>query len=210
MGKLIVEGFGQKEYAYDGMKITVRFQTYAATSRQAVTTVVEQCEQFLTIVKNEKIKLTHIKNGETKIEQFYFDNAFQVTAIREVTFQLPYNGEVSNLFMAIIKNYNYDANLYIEPFIMNTAAVNDELLMLAIADSKRKANLIAKSMQQNITEVISIHVKNQLLNQWHKYDLNVEQFYETENMQQTHAGNSLHAPTVIESVSIEVIWEMTP
>ena len=204
MGKLKIQGNASKEYEYDIMEITVRFQAHESSSSDAVEKVTGQCEECLAVLSEHGISLSDIRIGEDSVEQEYYAHELDVCATRSITLKLPFDVSYSNYFMELIREKGYAVDVNIAPGLSNKSEIRNELLKLAIEDSKNKAAFIAGAMEQKVTGIDSVEIRG---------DYNVVYGMCCEPKRKSFSGpqelslsNSLKAPTTTESSAVEVVW----
>lgn len=206
MGKLTIEGKATKEYEYDVMEITVRFQVHEKTSAAAIRKVTSQCEECLSILDEQGISMGDIRIGKDSVEQEYEDNELDVCATREIVMRLPFDVSLSNYFMELIGEKGYEVDLDIEPLMSNNSEIRNELLKLAIEDSKSKASFIASAMDQKIIGIDSVEIGASYggsKRDWIYCEQERGYFVAPKRLQ---LSNKLMAPTTTESETVEVVW----
>lgn len=206
MGKLKIEGKVTKEYEYDVMEITVRFQVHEKSSADAIGKVTGQCEECLSILTEQGISMDDIRIGEDSVEQDYDDHELDVCATREIVMRLPFDVSFSNYFMELIREKGYEVDLDIEPHLSSYSDIHNELLKLAIEDSKSKASFIAGAMDQKITGIDSVEIGDRYGSSrmdWMCCEQERSFLAAPKGLQ---FSNKLKAPTTTESATVEVVW----
>lgn len=206
MGKLTIEGVATKEYEYDVMEITVRFQVHEKTSAAAIRKVTRQCEECLSIFEEQGISMSNIRIGEDSVEQEYEEHALDVCATREVVMRLPFDVSFSNYFMEMIEKKGYEVELDINPLMSNNSEIRNDLLKLAIEDSKSKASFIASAMNQKIIGIDSVEIGASYGSSkmdWMCCEQERGYFVAPKILR---LSNKLMAPTTTESATVEVVW----
>ena len=207
MGKLTIEGKAEKEYEYDLMEITVRFQVHEKSSANAISKMTMQCEECLAILNEQGLSMDNIRSGEDSVEQEYEDNELDVSATREISMRLPFDTGFSNYFMELIREKEYEVDLDINPRLSKNKEINDELLKLAIEDSKNKAYFIANAMEQKITGIDSVEISARYYGDEIDY-MCLEQERGIVPPSNLCFSNQLKAPMTTKSASVEVVWIM--
>ncbi len=205
MGKLTIEGKAEKEYDYDLMEITVRFQVHEKSSAYAIMKVTMQCEECLSILNEQGISMDNIRIGEDSVEQEYRNDKLNVTATREISMRLPFDTGFSNYFMELIREKEYEVDLDINPRLSKNKEINDELLKLAIEDSKNKATFIANAMNQKITGIDSVKIIDRCYEGEIDY-MCLDQAYGIIPPGNLRFSNQLKAPITTKTASVEVVW----
>ena len=204
MGKLKIEGTAKKECEYDLMEITVRFQVHENSSSKAISKMITQCEECLSILNQQGIDLNKIRIGEDKVEQRYFEDGLYVTATREIILRLPFDIKTSNYFMELIQKKEYDVDLETIPLLSNEDEIYNNLLKLAIKDSKCKASFVADAMKQKIIGIDSVKIEDRYSNS--KMEWIMEQERGIVFSDDFQYSNQLNAPTTTKSASVQVVW----
>lgn len=205
MGKLKIEGKATKEYEYDLMEITVRFQVHEESSAKAISKVTAQCEECLSILNERGVSMENIRIGDDSVEQEYDDHELEVCATREIVIRLPFDTGFSNYFMEIIREKEYEVDIDITPLLSKASEIRNELLKMALDDSKSKASFIAEAMEQKITGIDSVEIGDRYTDYGMDY-MCCEQEYDIAAPSNLYLSNQLKAPTTKESASVEVVW----
>lgn len=209
MGKITVSGTAEKEIPADIAEISVRFQTRANSTSNAIKKITEQCEEFLSILKNIGFDMKHIRIKDDHIQQNYFDNRLNVTASKSISIKIKLDSALNNYIISILKSKNYDVNYNIEYKVSNLAEIHRQLLKEALSDSKRKAEIVAETMNQHIIGIDSMNtsdIKNPI-----KYkDIPKIQNEEIRGVPQskTPLTDNLEPPVNTESETVEAVWIM--
>lgn len=153
MSKLTIKGEAKRKVEADTATITMRFQSREYTSATAANRVLMDSEKFLEIIKKLGVDLSQIHISNDEIEQNRYSDEVSVTATRELTFAVKYNTAFINDIMDIIQNNNMNVDLDLEYTLSTKDAVHEELLQEAVADSRKKAELIASSTGQKIVSI---------------------------------------------------------
>lgn len=205
MGKLKIEGRATKEYEYDLMEVTIRFQVCEETSAKAIEKVIYQCEDCLETLAKDGIAIENIRIGKDDVDQDYnYSDEFEATATREIIVRLPLDITFSNYIMELVKDKEYDVDINIEYKFSKLNEINNELLKSAIDDSKSKASLIADAMNQKIIGIDSVEMKDYYKNniEWMEQEC-CRMGTVPSNLQQS---NKLKSPVDEKSSSVEVVW----
>lgn len=206
MGKLKIEGQAKKEYEYDVMEITVRFQSFENTTAKAIKKVMQQCENCLSILESSGINISNIRIGEDSVEQDYEDGDISVCATREIILRLSYDIKISNYIMDLVSANNYNVDIDVEPVLSNPQEIYNELLKEAINDSKEKAMIISEITSQKVLGIDSINIERD-------YNYRTMDFMECEQERgvSLNESNYIHLdklanPKVEKSAKVDVVW----
>lgn len=206
MGKLTIEGKATKEYEYDVMEITVRFQVHEKSSADAIEKVTSQCEECLSLLSEQGIAMDNIRIGEDSVGQEYDDHELDVCATREIVMRLPFDVSFSNCFMELIREKGYEVDLDIEPRMSKHSEIRNELLKLAIEDSKAKALFIADAMDQKISGIDSVHIGDRYGSSQLDWMCCEQKRGFLAAPKRLQLSNKLKAPTTTETATVEVVW----
>ena len=161
MGKIKIIGTAQRNVPYDVMNITITFNSWEKTPSAALSHVDEQCERFLSLLKEDGFDIHMLRMSDTKLSQDRVKNdddddeenewlRLEATASIDIKILVKYDMSVLNHIKEILKKENFDADLGIYNYISNILDIHKELLKEAIVDSKAKAEIIASTMNQKI------------------------------------------------------------
>ena len=73
MGKLTIEGNAKRVCHCDVMKITVDFRTRETSTTEALEKVMNQCEEFLSVLDENGVDIENIVLGDTSVDARYYD-----------------------------------------------------------------------------------------------------------------------------------------
>lgn len=162
MGTIKIIGTAQRNVPYDVMNITITFNSWERTPSAALSHVDEQCEKFLSLLKNEGFDIHKLRMSDTKLSQDRVkaddeeENEWlrlEASASIDIKISVKYDMFVLNHIKDILKKENFDADLSIYHYISNILDIHKELLKEAIEDSKAKAEIIASTMGQKLTGI---------------------------------------------------------
>lgn len=159
MGKLTIRGTAFKEYEYDQVRLTFGFEVHETTTEKALKKVLNQCESFLAYLENHGVDLKTVHIGDNDVYQTYHDGKMRVKAERELVLRLPFNMTSINAMLLEIQSRNFNVDIHTSYELSNPSEVENELLRLAVADSRKKAEMIAGSINQKITGIKSIRIE---------------------------------------------------
>ncbi|WP_026508521.1 SIMPL domain-containing protein [Butyrivibrio sp. MC2013] len=206
MGKLTIVGKAERSVVADIVEITMRFLSHAGSSSAAAAKVIKDCEQFLENVKSWGIDLRNIHISDDDINQEFEDKELDVTATRELKIIIPFDMGFNNSLMDLIEKSDMDVDLNVQYSLSNKKELHDELLKEAINDSRKKAELIAETMDQKISGIDTVE-------QGDRYDRSEYMCCEQERAisvpyRKPQLSDQLKAPTTKETEAIEIVWIM--
>lgn len=205
MGKLKITGKASHEYSFDLVAITIRFQVHEHTAAEAMTKVLAQCEEFLSLMHDEGIAPDKIRIGDNSVEQEYDDKELDVCATREIILRVPFDMTFANYVMTLVQEKKYDVDINTDYQLSNRVQIHNDLIKEAIKDSKEKASFIAEEMGQKIVGIDSVEIGD-------RYDSYMDYMCcEQERPRRACYGalphsNKLQSPVTEEYESVEVVW----
>lgn len=204
MGKLTINGYAKHEYSYDSMKITIGFNAYETTTTLALEKVMNQCEEFLAVLADYGVKTEDITLGENSVEKNnYIEDENDICARRELIIRSAFDMKFVNIIMSLIKDKGYDTDIDFDYTIKNIDTIHEALLKEALADSKRKAMIIAETMGQKVVEIVDVTNRNS--------DAYISNWFSCEVVHKLSESNysrsdKLKEPVTTESENITVTW----
>lgn len=204
MGKLTINGYAKHEYSYDSMKITIGFNAYETTTTLALEKVMNQCEEFLAVLADYGVKTEDITLGENSVEKNnYIEDEKDICARRELIIRSAFDMKFVNIIMSLIKDKGYSADVDFDYTIKNIDTIHEALLKEALADSKRKAMIIAETMGQKVVEIVDVTNRNS--------DAYISDWFSCEVIHKLSESNysrsdKLKEPVTTESENITVTW----
>lgn len=163
MGKLTIEGEASKEYAYDVMEISVTFRATKDSSAAALERVMKQSEKFLELLEQAGVSIENIRIAEDSVKDITFDEKIRVEARRALKICTPFNMDFANYVREIVQKSDLDADVSTQYKFSNPEKIQDELIKLALEDSKEKATYIAGIMGQTIVGIDSVEIGHKKL-----------------------------------------------
>lgn len=202
MGKLSITGKAEREVTYNAVELRVTFYIHAKTTAEALKAVMEQSEQFLELVTKAGVDMKDIHIGDNSIDQRYNDDELKVHASREMTIRLRFDMAFVNSLMTMIQEQDFAVDLDCDYHLTNREEIHVELMKEALADSKRKAEIIAGIMGQTIVGIDSV-----------EHDRNSDMMWMCCEQERgiicagaAPLSNQLEAPITTESETISVVW----
>ena len=155
MGKLIMSGAAKRSVEADMETITVRFETVESSSTKAAKRIMDDCESFLSIIKELGVDISRIQLKGDDIDQDRYEENIniKVTATRELKITLEYDVKFNNDIMEMIQNNDWNVDIGVEHFISNKEEIHKELLAKAVEDSRAKAEIIVSASGQKIVGI---------------------------------------------------------
>lgn len=163
MGKLTIEGEASKEYAYDVMEISVAFRATKGSSAAALERVMKQSEKFLELLEQAGVSIENIRIAEDSVKDITFDEKIRVEARRALKICTPFNMDFANYVREIVQKSDLDTDVSTQYKFSNPEKIQDELIKLALEDSKEKATYIAGIMGQTIVGIDSVEIGHKKL-----------------------------------------------
>ena len=205
MGKLTIEGNAKRVCHCDVMKITVDFRTRETSTTEALEKVMNQCEEFLSVLDENGVDIENIVLGDTSVDARYYDEGEKnFYASREINIYSAFDMKFLNFIMSFIKNKNFNADVDCDYGISNINVIHKELLKEAVLDSKTKAEATAESVGEKITGIDTIKGPNR--------DDDEEIHMLAEGVHKISAGPSyklsdkLKSPVSTEEEKVTVTW----
>ena len=209
MGTLHIEGNAYRMVEYDGMKLTIKFEFHKDTTTEAHKAMIEQSEEFLNMLEKIGIPAKNINMGDCSIGQYEYDYDNETTpdaqAKREFVLRLGFDMTLLNEISNLITQKGFFASLECDYFNTKAKEIHDELLKEALVDSKRKAELIADSMDKKIIGINTLkhdryssdYAYNEIkCTKTHGISLNTDML----------VSNTLKPPVEVDSERVEVEW----
>lgn len=163
MAKLRIVGSAEQEFEYDLMKIQVTFKSFGRSSEEVLGKVLDQCEEFLSLLNGWNIPKGSIRIGRDEVIQHATDNRSQeldVCAIREIAIKLPFDISLSNSLMELIKEQKNEVDISVSPAYSKNKEIDQELIHKAFEDSKSKAEAIATATRLHLAGIDSVIIGN--------------------------------------------------
>lgn len=208
MGEMNVKGYAKREVECDFVRYKFDFEKTGDSIAEAVEAVNCELERFLSIV-DKKLKITPDafkieKNSTSKSYNSSKDKQIY-KANRKISALLPMKSGLSDLFMSIISGYKFNVELSEDYTVSDIQEIHNELLKLAIEDSKNKAEMIASFAGEKI---LGIKTLKNVRCRCDSYDGEGKGEYILEDILCCLDSKSslLSSPTVEESESVEIVW----
>lgn len=210
MGKLTIEGKASKEYAYDLMEISITFRATKDSSAAALERVMKQSEKFLELLEQTGVSIENIRVGEDSVKDNTFDEKIWVEARRNLKICTPFNMDFANYIREIVQKNDLDADVSTQYKFLNPEKIQDELIKLALEDSKEKATYIAGIMGQTIIGIDSVEIgckKSKPFEAQKKEDCDTVLCYEELALDKLRSRR-LQAPQEPRVETVQVVWNI--
>ena len=205
MGKLMIKGEAKRRVEADMETITIRFQSREGTSANAAERVISDSEEFLEIIKELGVDLSSIQLTNDDIEQDSYNDDIEVTATRELMIEIGYDIRFNNDILDIIQKNNMNVDLEVVHDISNRSALHEELIQEAVADSRKKAELIASATGQKIIGIDEVHLGERYVESRMDW-MCQEKERSIARPRAAMLSDQLKAPVVTESETVNVTW----
>ena len=205
MGKLMIKGEAKRRVEADIETITIRFQSREGTSANAAERVISDSEEFLEIIKELGVDLSSIQLANDGIDQDSYNDDIEVTATRELMIEIGYDIRFNNDILDIIQKNNMNVDLEVVHDISNRSALHEELIQEAVADSRKKAELIASATGQKIIGIDEVHLGERYVESRMDW-MCQEKERSIARPRAAMLSDQLKAPVVTESETVNVTW----
>lgn len=205
MSKLTITGNAKHKVEADMEKITIRFQVEDKTSAKASQQVIKECECFLAVIKKMGLDLTQIQMSDDTIEQESYSDRFAATATRELTIETKYDIKFNNDLQNIIQEKDLNVDLEVGYFISNKKEIHEALIAEAVADSRKRAEIIVAATGQKIMGIKEMNTNNYCMGGVDLMCCEKERsigYYPRPEM----LSDQLKAPVLEEEESVNITW----
>ena len=201
MGKLTISGSAKKECSCDVMYITLTFKTWERDTAKGLAQTKSQCDEFLHILEQNGIHVDKIHISDDSISQSMQNNILLVNATRKIEFRLSFNMVFLNRLSEIIKENSYTVDMKTSFELSNKEELHQQLIKDAVLDSRKKAEIIAHAMNQNIVGIKTLHT-------YSKNTYDDDAYYDIMSIfsKKSSISDRLSAPLCTETESVEVEW----
>ena len=157
MGKIKIIGTASRDVPYDMMEVTIKFHSWDKSVTNAVNKTDTLCDDFLNVLLENNFDISKIHMGDIEINQKKVSNdsageplRLSVSTNKSIIIPTPFNMNCLNFLKDTVKDMGADANLSVNYYYSNTSDIDNALIEEAIADSRKKAEIAAKAMEQHI------------------------------------------------------------
>lgn len=204
MGKLTIRGEAAKEYAYDLMEISVQFWGTEGSAAAAIKKVTHQSEEFLEELERAGVKPEDIHIGEDAVERRSTNSGFQIEVERELKLCVPFNMDFANFIRNVVQKKALDAGIETQYKFSAPETIHQELLKMALEDSRQKATFIAETMGERVIGIKTMTVGDALgMCSQSALDSSGALCFDELN---SLLSRRVQAPLSMESESVEVVW----
>ena len=207
MGKLSIIGNAERTILCDVMEIYLTFSTWESTSALAAERVMQNCDKVLTILQEKDFDISKIslEHYEIKKEKNYDTHQVQFHSERKIKLILSYNMKVLNVFDMWIQKQPYEVNITTNFLVSNLAEIKKEILKEAVNDSREKAELLTETMNQKITGIEEVKIRNSVRPRCKKMEM--EEIFSVLDSAPS-VSDALSAPEQHEEETVEVVWNI--
>ncbi|MEE0265105.1 MAG: SIMPL domain-containing protein [Acutalibacteraceae bacterium] len=204
MGKLSIVGKAEREFSYNAVEITVNFIVREKTTAEAVNKMMEQNEKLLEAITEAGVNMKDIHISDNSIDQDYDDDEMYVEVTRGMKIRLQFDMHFINSLMSMISEQDLSVDLDCKYQLTNREEIHMELMKEALADSKKKAEVIASVTGQKIVGIDSIDKDRHICMDWMYCEQ--ERPLRLTLYPESRLSNKLQSPITTESESISVVW----
>ena len=155
MGRLVTKGKGRKKYEAEIMVISVSFQKKGLDTKYILEKVQEQCEMFLKELNDIGISPEQIRFEDKGIKKKYGED--ENTIERKIVIRTKIDVKLCTYICSLIRKYSSDIIYEILYEIEDEETKSQELLKLAVKDSRRQAEIIAESIGKVVKGIESVN-----------------------------------------------------
>lgn len=206
MGKLTIEGKATKEFSYDLMEISMTFRASESSTAAALEGVLAQSESFLALMEKAGIPSEKFQIGEDTTKKIQHSDRTEVCARREMKICTLFNMDFANYLRELVQKNKFDVDIQTKYRFSDTEKIHDELIKLALEDSKEKAAYIAEAMGQKLKEIDSVEIGERIEESSKNRKALGEVRYYDELL--SILSRRVQAPTEKMSESVQVIWNI--
>ena len=152
MGKIKVRGYAQEKVEVDKCEYNICFECTNSLQEDAIKRVNDNCELFLTKLKESGVDLKDIRlTGDDISDSYYQKNKKSYS--RCISYTSDASVKTNNFILNLIKDNKIVADVRTNYFYSKKEELHKELLRRAVEDSRENAEIIALA---NNNKVISI------------------------------------------------------
>ena len=210
MGTIKTRGIAEREVPADTTTFTIRFKTRDIKEDKAITKCTEICEGFLKDIMGMGLKLDDIELSEDRLSTGSYDDKTMRLCEKSIKFKTPCSPKFNSMISRIIAKGKYEVDLSKDDCVKKDAQIREQLLVEAIQDSRRKAELIASADGRRIIDIDSV------------CDNRYADYWEDEDLMEARCGNvtgilldddnsllsNLAAPKVTIQETINISWSV--
>ncbi len=210
MGNLVTKGRASNEYDAEIMKLTVIFQKKGQDAGYVLKSAKEQCESFLSELNNINVPPEKIQLIDGGVLKKYGHE--ETTAEKRLIVETRIDIELCTYIFSLIEKCKDEIQYDISFDLLEKEIKSNELLKLAVEDSRRQANIIAASLGKSVIGVNSVN--DQKYNQRSlAKSLTIEDAIKAKIpdafKSDTPLSDRAALPKVLMSEDIEITWNMS-
>lgn len=156
MGKIKVEGKVEKPFRTDIITMAIVFRKSDESKAKAINDLLMECEDFLSKIKSVGFDMSNISVESERSRYQISDESKYYEVEKKIELKIKADFKLSNNFIKFLQSENYEAEYILSFSFSDKAKLQRQLLLEAIEDSKRKAELIASSMNMRILKIEEI------------------------------------------------------
>ena len=211
MGNLVTKGRVIREYEAEIMTLSITFYKDGADGGYILNGVQKQCEDFLAELEKINIPPENVRLEDGGIDRRRYDSE-EIRAERKIIIKTKINIRLCTYIFSVIKKYSEAMRYSIHYSVDNKEQLSSQLLELAVEDSRRQADVIAKSLGKTVIGINSVNDKEYRIRNLAKSvcaddDINPEipEAFKSD----TPLADRASLPTVTLEEEIEICWNMS-
>ena len=206
MARLTIQGTVSRKVPADCMKIEIAFMGKAQDTASAIEKAHQQCEMFLERITDCGISEENIMFQDDSINRYVFDKTESVMVKRSIEFCTSADLKMGTYIINIIKEHNLDCNYDISFLLSDEDWLHEELLKEAIQNSRKKAEIIAGSLGENVIGADEIQDARTRGNQ-SKKNIRIDECFDIPQfLSETPKSDNLALPEIERDAQIEIVW----
>lgn len=210
MGNLVTKGKAIKEYEAEKMTVTITFQKEGDEAGYILSSVQQQCEDFLKELDNINIPPEKIELIDGGLDKHY--NSEKPRAERRIVIETGIDIKLCTYLFSLIKKCGNEIKYSISFDVNNKEELSNQLIKLAVEDSRRQADIIAESLGRTIIGVNSVNDQKYVHRNLAKSitvgdDVNPE--IPASFRSDTPLSDRAALPTITLDEEIEICWNMS-
>lgn len=160
MGQIRITGSAKEIVNADEVRYNIEFSNEEENYCKAISRTQEDVEKFLEEVEKLGIKTSMVHLDDDSIEQGIYDKEDYYRANRTLTFRCKMDVRLNNAILDIIANNDIIAKIDTSYYFSKEKEKSEELLRKALLNSKKKAELLAKTNNQRVVGIAKIEDSN--------------------------------------------------
>lgn len=208
MGEMTVKGYAERRVECDIVEYTLNFKADGVTIPEAVKAVNTELEHFLEIMEKNGIPANkfELEDNKTAEKYSYDEGEMPYYSKRVVSITIPLITQNINNMMQCIAEYKLNVVLDEEYRYSKIKDLHEELLKEAVADSRKKAELIASFTGQKIKGIKSV------ITEYSEYENELRCLQERERgihkigESMPSLAKNLSNPIIKETEDVSIVW----